>query len=87
MKAKIIVLMILIILFTIFVSQNTEVVTVNAFFWPISMSLIVLMVILGFVGVIVGFIAAKFSEKSSKKISDVPKEVGKKEEKSKILPK
>ena len=42
MKAKIIILMILIVLFTIFVSQNTEVVTVKAYFWQFKMSIIVL---------------------------------------------
>lgn len=85
MKAKIIILMILIVLFTIFVSQNTGVVTVNAIFWQLQMSLIVLMVILGFVGVIVGFIIAKFSDKPTKKKVVIPGEIAKKEDKSKMV--
>ncbi len=59
MKAKIIILMILVILFTIFVSQNTEVVTVHAYFWQFQMSIIVLISLIGLLGVIFGFIIAK----------------------------
>lgn len=59
MKAKIILFMVIIILFTIFVSQNAQIVDVNFFFWEFNMSLIVLMVLLGFIGIILGFILAK----------------------------
>lgn len=67
MKAKIIIFILLVVLFTIFVSQNTEVVSINFFFWEFNMSLIVLMVLIGFVGIILGFILSKIFDSSSKK--------------------
>lgn len=63
MKAKIIILMILIVLFTIFVSQNTEVITVKAYFWQFQMSIIVLISLIGLLGVILGFIIAKIFDR------------------------
>ncbi len=63
MKAKIIIIMLLIILFTIFVSQNTEVVTVKAYFWQFQMSIIVLISLIGLLGVIFGFIIAKLFDR------------------------
>ncbi len=68
MKTKIIILLILIVLFAIFVSQNTEVVTVKAYFWQFKMSIIVLISLTGLLGVIAGFIISKlFDRPSSKK--------------------
>lgn len=66
MKAKIIILMIVIVLFTIFVSQNTEVVTVKAYFWQFQMSIIVLISLIGLLGVIFGFIIAKLFDRPDK---------------------
>lgn len=63
MKTKIIILMILIVLFTIFVSQNTEVVTVKAYFWQFQMSIIVLISLIGLLGVILGFIVARLFDR------------------------
>lgn len=65
MKAKIIFLMVLVVLFTIFVSQNTEVVTVKAYFWQFQMSIIVLISLIGLLGVIFGFIIAKLFDRPS----------------------
>ncbi len=65
MKAKIILLMILVVLFTIFVSQNTEIVTVKAYFWQFQMSIIVLISLTGLVGVVFGFIIAKLFDRPS----------------------
>lgn len=65
MKAKIILLMILVVLFTIFVSQNTEVITVKAYFWQFQMSIIVLISLIGLLGVIFGFIIAKLFDRAS----------------------
>jgi uncharacterized integral membrane protein len=65
MKAKIIFLMILIVLFTIFVSQNTEVVTVKAYFWQFQMSIIILISLIGLLGVILGFIIARIFDRST----------------------
>lgn len=59
MRAKVITLMTIIVLFTIFVTQNTEVITVKAFFWQFEMSLIVLMTLACLLGAIVGFILLK----------------------------
>jgi uncharacterized integral membrane protein len=65
MKAKIILLMILVVLFTIFVSQNTEVVTVKAYFWQFQMSIIVLISLTGLLGVVFGFVIAKLFDRPS----------------------
>ncbi len=66
MKAKIIILMIVVVLFTIFVSQNTEVVIVRAYFWEFPMSVIVLISLIGLLGVIFGFVIAKVFDKPKK---------------------
>ncbi len=70
MKAKIIIFMILVVLFTIFVSQNTLVIPVNIFFWHIDMSVIVLMSLSVLVGAILGFILLKMFEYKEKKRTD-----------------
>ncbi len=67
MRAKVIVLMVIIVLFTIFVTQNTEVVSVNAFFWKFEMSLIVLMTLSCLIGAIAGFILLKVFTDSDKR--------------------
>ncbi|HEY6907207.1 MAG TPA: LapA family protein [Ignavibacteriaceae bacterium] len=74
MKAKIIILMILIVLFTVFVSQNTEVITIDAFFWQFRMSTIVLISLVGLLGVVIGFIIAKLFDRPSPAKSTLPKE-------------
>jgi len=75
MKTKIILLMILAVLFTIFVSQNTEVITVRAYFWQFQMSIIVLISLTGLLGVFFGFIIAKvFDRPSAGKIEQKAKE-------------
>jgi uncharacterized integral membrane protein len=56
MKTKVIILMIIIILFTVFVSQNTDIVPINVLLWKLEMSTIVLISITFLVGVIIGFI-------------------------------
>ncbi len=63
MKAKIIFLMIIVVLFTVFVSQNTEIVTVKAYFWEFPMSVIVLISLVGLFGVVFGFIIAKLFDR------------------------
>ena len=76
MKAKVIIFMILIVLFTFFVSQNTEIVDINAFFWKFQMSKIVLISLTGLVGLILGFILASIYNKQ-KKTEKIKKEAGK----------
>ena len=66
MKAKVIIFMVVIVLFTFFVSQNTEIVEINAFFWKFQMSKIVLISLTGLVGLILGFILAGIFNKQKK---------------------
>lgn len=66
MKAKIIILLILIVLFTIFVSQNTHIIQIDFLFWSIAMSAIVLISLMMLIGVIAGFIIAKMFDRPSK---------------------
>ncbi len=57
MRAKLIILMILIILFTIFVVQNTEPVSLQVFFWHVAeLPKIILLTVTLVIGVILGFI-------------------------------
>ncbi len=67
MKTKIIVLMVLIIIFTIFVSQNTNIIPINALFWQYQMSTIVLICLVFLVGLIAGFMIARIFNTPSKK--------------------
>ncbi len=67
MKIKIVTIMVLIVLFTVFVSQNTKVIPINVFFWSVQMSTIVLISLTGLVGVILGFIIAKLFRTQPKK--------------------
>ena len=80
MKTKIIFIMIIVVLFTIFVSQNTEVVTVKAYFWQFEMSIIVLISLTGLLGVIFGFIIAKLFDRPvpQKKLNGTQKQEEKK---------
>ncbi len=69
MKTKIILLMILIVLFTVFVSQNTDIIPINIFFWKFELSTIVVISISFLVGMLLGFIISSlFSIPKKKKI-------------------
>ena len=50
--------MLLIVLFTIFVTQNTEIVEIQVYFWKLQMSRIVLISISGFIGVLIGLLVS-----------------------------
>ena len=67
MKIKIIILMVFIILFTIFVSQNTKVIPVDIYFWQFQMSTIVLICLVFLLGLMAGFIISRIFDASSKK--------------------
>jgi uncharacterized integral membrane protein len=67
MKTKVIILMIIIILFTVFVSQNTDIVPINVLLWKLEMSTIVLISITFLVGVIIGFILVSMFSVPKKK--------------------
>lgn len=58
MRIKVVLVMLLIVLFTIFVTQNTEIVEIQVYFWKIQMSRIVLISISGFIGVLIGLLAS-----------------------------
>jgi uncharacterized integral membrane protein len=69
MQVKLIILMILIVLFTIFVSKNTAMVDLWFFFWPINVSKIVILTIIFAVGAITGLlVSALFIRSKEKKL-------------------
>jgi len=59
MKPKTIIILILVVLAVVVVLQNTEIVTLQLFFWKISMSRIIFISFLLLVGFIMGFLVAK----------------------------
>lgn len=63
MKPKLFILLVVIILFLIFLIQNTQVVTLHLYFWKISMSQIILIPLVLILGFIVGYIVARFTRK------------------------
>ena len=65
MRFKLVLLMLLIILFTIFVVQNTEAVSLKVFFWHIAeLPKIILLVVTLVIGIVLGFIiSAMFNKK------------------------
>ncbi len=56
MKFKILFIMLLIVLFTVFVSENTAIISVNVFFWKVELSTIVVISISFLIGMILGFV-------------------------------
>ncbi len=74
MKTKIILLMILIILFTVFVSQNTAIIPINVFLWQFSLSTIVLISIAFFIGMLAGFLISMIFKVREKGDSTSPGE-------------
>ena len=63
MRPKTIIILILIVLFSIILIQNTEVVTLQLFFWKISMSRIIMISFLILLGFFIGFLVAKLTKK------------------------
>jgi uncharacterized integral membrane protein len=74
MRLKIIVLMLVIILFTTFVTQNTLVIPVDIFFWRVQMSVIVLISLCALIGIMIGFAVVKIFDRPKKKPGEVNKE-------------
>ncbi len=58
--------MIIVVLFTYFVTQNTENVDIYVFFWKYNISKIILIVMIGFVGVLLGLILDSIFRSSQK---------------------
>ncbi len=59
MSVKTIIILILLILLAVILIQNTKVVDVQLFFWKLSMSRIILIIIPLFIGFVVGLFVAK----------------------------
>ena len=63
-RNKLIFISILVLLFLVFLLQNTQVVTLRLYFWKISMSQIILIPLSILLGFILGFVTAKFTGKN-----------------------
>ncbi len=69
MKAKIIIVMILIIFFTIFISQNSGDFQISVLFWKFQIPGIIMILLTGVLGIVIGFILALiFMKPAEKKI-------------------
>ncbi len=64
MKPKLIIGIVAIILFVIFLIQNTQVVTLRLYFWELSMPQIILISITMLIGIAVGYIIATMRKKA-----------------------
>jgi putative membrane protein len=64
MRTKAIIFIIVWTLFLVFLIQNSQVVTLQLYFWKISMSRIILMAITALIGFLLGFIAAGMKRKN-----------------------
>lgn len=62
MKPKLISALVVIILFVVFLVQNTQMVTLRLYFWKISMSQIILILLVLLVGFALGYIVAKVTK-------------------------
>jgi len=60
MKIKLGISLVLAFLAFIFISQNTETVTVDFFVWSVEMSLVLLVFIILFTGVIIGWLSSSY---------------------------
>jgi len=63
MKSKGIITTIFVVLILVIVIQNTQVVTLQLFFWPVHMSRIVLILVTLAIGAVFGYIIARMSRK------------------------
>jgi len=71
MKTKIIIIIVLLILLIIFVLQNTAVVKVELFFWPIDLPVALLLFICFALGLIIGLIIPASRTKKPEKEPDM----------------
>jgi uncharacterized integral membrane protein len=72
MKTKIILFIIIVVLFTFFVSQNTQMVTISFFFWQFSFSAIILIVMTGSLGLLLGLILGSIFRSPDKNKKNIP---------------
>ncbi|KPJ48938.1 MAG: hypothetical protein AMJ41_03940 [candidate division Zixibacteria bacterium DG_27] len=66
MKPKTVIILIIAALFLIILLQNTQVVTLRLYFWQLTMSRIILLVVTLLIGFIVGYIVAKVTTRGRK---------------------
>jgi uncharacterized integral membrane protein len=66
MKLKTVIILVIAALFLIILLQNTQVVTLRLYFWQLSMSRIILLVVTLLIGFIVGYIVAKVTTRGRK---------------------
>ncbi len=59
MRARTVVIIVLVMLTLTLVAQNTEVVTFQLFFWPLTMSRVILLAGALLVGVLIGFLLGR----------------------------
>jgi uncharacterized integral membrane protein len=69
---KLIIALVLIVLVVILLFQNTEVVTLKIYFWEISMSQIILIPLVLFIGFLAGYGVARFTGKPPKQKEPKP---------------
>ena len=67
MRAKIIIMSILFLLFAIIASQNTITTSLNFLFWSIQAPLIVMIVVIFLLGLVIGLIASSNYERRKRK--------------------
>ncbi len=74
MRTKIILFMVLIVLFTIIISQNSGGIDIQILFWNFNPPKVVVIAVTGFIGILLGFILASiYSGASKKKIKEETK--------------
>jgi len=66
MKAKTVIVLILIGLFLVILLQNTEIVTFQLLFWEITMSRSLLMLVIVIIGFVLGYIVGRMGGHSSR---------------------
>lgn len=66
MKLKTVIILVIAALFLIILLQNTQVVTLRLYFWQLTMSRIILLVVTLLVGFVVGYVVAKITAKGRK---------------------
>ncbi|MFO7676708.1 MAG: LapA family protein [bacterium] len=63
-RAKLVIAGILAILCLVVFFQNLETVTVQLFFWPVTMAKILLMLLMAFIGLVIGWILATLRKRA-----------------------
>ncbi len=66
MKPKYIAILVLVVLLVIILAQNTHAITINLFFWSISMSQVLLIFFSALAGFIIGYLTCLLTNKKMK---------------------